>query len=81
MYCLRCHGVLAKDHLLDMDGGAGEMWVVSWRCMNCGSVQDGVIEQSRLAHHEQRLVVRSQKPAILDDYPYLGAEAFIRPAT
>ena len=80
MYCSRCHGLLAKDRFLDMEGGFGEMWPESWRCLNCGAVQDGVIEQNRLAHQDKRLTLKRRKAAIIDDERYLGAEAFIRPA-
>ena len=46
MHCSRCHGLMLKDHFLDMEGAFGEMWAQSWRCMNCGAVHDAVIEQA-----------------------------------
>jgi uncharacterized Zn finger protein len=80
MQCSRCHGLMRKDHLLDMEGGFGEMWAHSWRCMNCGAVHDGVIAQNQLARQENVLVLTSGKPHTQEDDIYLGAEAFIRPA-
>ena len=47
MHCSRCQGLMRKDHLLDMEGGFGEMWAQSWRCVNCGAVHDAVIAQNR----------------------------------
>jgi hypothetical protein len=75
MRCSRCHGLMLKDHFLDMEGGFGEMWAQSWRCMNCGAVHDAVIEQHRLARQQNVLVTDGEPENI-----YLGAEAFIRPA-
>ena len=80
MHCSRCHGLMRKDHLLDMEGGFGGMWAQSWRCMNCGAVHDAVIEQNQLARQENALVVTSGVPDTLEDDIYLGGEAFIRQA-
>ena len=78
MHCSRCHGLMLKDYFLDMEGGFGEMWSLSWRCLSCGAVHDAVIEQNRLARQE--IVLTSGKPDSQEDDPYLGGEAFIRPA-
>ena len=80
MHCSRCQGLMRKDHLLDMEGGFGEMWAQSWRCLNCGAVHDAVIAQNRLARQENVLVLTSGQPHTQEDDIYLGAEAFIRPA-
>ena len=80
MHCSRCHGLMLKDHFLDMEGAFGEMWAQSWRCMNCGAVHDGVIAQNQLARQENVLELTSGKPHTQEDDIYLGAEAFIRPA-
>ena len=80
MHCSRCQGLMRKDHLLDMEGGFGEMWAQSWRCVNCGAVHDGVIAQNQLARQENLLVFTSGEPHTQEDDIYLGAEAFIRPA-
>ena len=79
MHCSRCQGLMRKDHLLDMEGGFGEMWAQSWRCVNCGAVHDAVIAQNRLAHEANVLVLTSGQPDTQED-DYLGGEAFIRPA-
>jgi len=80
MQCSRCHGLMLQDHLLDMEGGFGEMWAQSWRCMNCGAVHDGVIAQNQLARQENVLVLTSGEPHTQEDDIYLGAEAIVRPA-
>ena len=80
MHCSRCQGLMRKDHLLDMEGGFGEMWAQSWRCVNCGAVHDGVIAQNQLARQENLSVFTSGEPHTQEDDIYLGAEAFIRPA-
>jgi len=80
MTCVRCQGLMVEDHFLDMEGGYGEMWARSRRCMNCGYVCDPVIEHNRLARPEQVLVSSSGEPDYQDDDVHLGAEAVIRQA-
>jgi uncharacterized Zn finger protein len=80
MHCSRCQGLLLKDHLLDMEGGFGEMWAQSWRCVNCGAVHDGVIQHNQLARQANVLVLTNGEPHTQEHDIYLGAEAFIRPA-
>ena len=53
MSCSRCSGFMLEDHLLDFEGGYGDFWARSWRCVNCGHVHDAVIERNRLAHREK----------------------------
>lgn len=48
MNCTRCRGLMLEEHLIDMEGGYGEMWSVSTRCVNCGHRDDAVIQ-----HHRQ----------------------------
>lgn len=52
MHCMRCQGLMIRDHFFDFDGTTGHMWACSWRCMNCGHVYDAVIEQNRRAARE-----------------------------
>lgn len=47
MHCMRCHGLMMRDHFLDFDGTSGHLWACGWRCINCGHVYDAVIEQNR----------------------------------
>ena len=80
MYCTRCHGLMAKDYLLDMKGAFGEMWATSWRCMNCGAISDAIVTQNRVVPQECEPLLTSGASEPLQDDTYLGWEAFIRPA-
>jgi hypothetical protein len=71
---------MRKDHLLDMEGGLGEMWAQSWRCLSCGAMCDAVIEANRRATQQHALAVASDEAISQEDDLYLGGEAFIRPA-
>jgi hypothetical protein len=62
MNCVRCQGLMVREHFLDFDGTIGHMWASGYRCMNCGNVLDPVIKQHRLVspqptsalpHHER----------------------------
>jgi len=50
MSCTRCQGLMLEEHMIDMEGGYGEMWSRSWRCFNCGHRHDAVIQQHRQTH-------------------------------
>ena len=80
MHCSRCQGLMVKDQLLDMEGSYGQMWATSLRCVNCGRIQDSVIEQNRQVRQEKVLVLPSGEPDYQDDEVHLGAESFIRRA-
>ncbi len=80
MHCSRCQGLMVEDQLLDMEGAYGQMWTTSLRCVNCGRIQDSVIEQNCLARQEKVLVTSSGEPDYQDDEIHLGAESFIRRA-
>ena len=80
MTCRRCRGLMVADHFLDMAGGYGEMWVQSLRCVNCGTVDDAVIEQHRLAGEANVSVGAGGQSNSEGDSTYLGGEAFVRPA-
>lgn len=47
MTCTRCEGLMLEEHMIDMEGGYGEMWSRSWRCFNCGHRDDALIQQHR----------------------------------
>ena len=64
MNCTRCQGLMLHERMIDMEGGYGEMWSVSTRCVNCGHRDDAVIQ-----HHRQL----SAKP-VMATMP--GHEAF-----
>jgi len=80
MHCSRCQGLMMEEHLLDMEGGFGEMWTTSLRCMNCGHVHDSVIEQHRVARREQVMALPNGKPDYQDEEVHLGVESIIRQA-
>ena len=47
MSCTRCQGLMLDEHMIDLEGGYGEMWSRSWRCFNCGYRDDAVLRQHR----------------------------------
>ncbi len=55
MNCVRCHGLMLTEHLMDLEASDGEMWACTWRCVNCGHREDAVIAQHRRARTEQSL--------------------------
>ena len=79
MKCGRCQGLMVGDHFFDMAGGYGEMWAQSLRCINCGTVNDSVIEQNRFLRQEAVSASVTAVDSEEEDI-YLGAEAIIRPA-
>lgn len=80
MNCSRCQGLMVEAQLLDFDGGYGQMWTTSLRCVNCGRIYDSVIQQNRPARQEKVLVTLGGEPDYQDDEVHLGAESFIRRA-
>ena len=73
MTCSRCSGLMLEDQLLDIEGGYGEMWAGSWRCVNCGHIHDSVIERNRLVLTEKALVHSSGEA---EDEFLLGVKSF-----
>ncbi len=59
MTCTRCEGLMLEEHMIDMEGGYGEMWSRSWRCFNCGHRDDALIQQHR-QRQAKPIVVSSQ---------------------
>ena len=47
MSCERCQGMMVEDHLMDIEESAGLMWVIVWRCVNCGHAIDPVMVANR----------------------------------
>ena len=78
MSCSRCSGFMLEEMFLDMEGGFGEMWARSWRCVNCGHVHDAVIERNRLALREKGLAYSSGESDYQDEEVPLGVESFHR---
>ncbi|MDH4302200.1 MAG: hypothetical protein OEV51_08995 [Nitrospira sp.] len=50
MSCTRCQGLMLDEHMIDFEGGYGEMWGRSWRCLNCGHRDDAAMRQHRQRH-------------------------------
>lgn len=63
MTCIRCEGLMLEEHMIDMEGGYGEMWSRSWRCFNCGHRDDALIQQHRQRQAKPILVT---PPAVTD---------------
>ena len=76
MRCSRCSGFMVEAVMLDMEGGFGEMWTRSSRCVNCGHVHDVVIERNRPALMKQSLAYASSAAYQEDDVP-LGVESHV----
>jgi hypothetical protein len=77
MNCLRCHGLMEHAHVLDLDGGFGEMWARSWRCVNCGHIDDRVVRDNRLAGSAKATARLEIEPLCQEDEIFLGAETYI----
>ena len=58
MECIRCQGLMVKDHFFDFEGTHGFMWMKGWRCMNCGHAADPLIVANRRLHEATVLVGR-----------------------
>jgi hypothetical protein len=54
---------MAKDHFLDLMESAEDMWLVGWRCLNCGHVLDPVMERNRLGKGLTAVVSTGREPA------------------
>lgn len=53
MNCFRCQGLMVKDHFYDFHGGFRESRTVGWRCLNCGCVNDSIIQEHRHPQQDQ----------------------------
>ncbi len=65
MSCTRCQGLMLDEHMIDMEGGYGEMWSHGWRCINCGHRDDAVVRHHR-ALHAKTMVVPPQAVPVLE---------------
>ena len=72
----RCR-VMVEDRLFDFEGAYRQMWARSLRCVNCGGVQESVIEQHRRARPVQLVGLSSGEPDYQDVEVHLGAEPII----
>jgi hypothetical protein len=62
MTCTRCQGCMAKDHCIDLLESANSLWMVGWRCLNCGNVFDPVMERNRLGWEMAEVVSTTRVP-------------------
>jgi hypothetical protein len=62
MTCTRCQGCMAKDHFIDLLESANSLWMVGWRCLNCGNVFDPVMERNRLGREMAGVVSTTRVP-------------------
>lgn len=54
MECARCQGMMVEDHSMDMTGPF--LWMRSWRCLNCGAVEDPLICHNRKLQESGEIV-------------------------
>ncbi len=79
MACTRCHGLMLKEHLLDMEAGCREMmWSLTWRCVNCGHRDDAVMQQHRRDQTE-RVVVRPDVVAVPESLEEVAEPEWLEP--
>jgi len=45
--CSRCQGLMAPESCFNLHYDAGEMEILTWRCLQCGELIDPVILQNR----------------------------------
>ena len=80
MKCTRCQGLMVQAHLFDFGASYGHLWATSSRCLNCGHVDDPVIEANRRSQPVKAVLMPTGEPDYLDAEVHLGAEAFSRRA-
>ena len=54
--CTRCQGLMLEEHTIEMDGGDGEVWSFSWRCLSCG-YRDETLPQQPLQQQVESVAV------------------------
>ncbi len=59
MNCTRCHGLMLEEHMIDMEGGYGEMWSVGTRCVDCGHRDDAVTQHHRQLYAKPMMETRT----------------------
>lgn len=83
MTCSRCCGLMVKDNLMDFEGTSGHTWMSAMRCMNCGHMQDPIMEQNRRRAQAKRptaLLVAAGGETDYDDDLHLGLESIVAKA-
>ncbi len=64
MTCERCKGLMLQDQFVDLGECYDNMWVSSWRCVNCGYTIDPVVAKNRerqrtLASHPAAVMIET----------------------
>ena len=57
MNCMRCRGLMVREHFIDLFDGTGQLSFKGWRCVCCGNVLDPVIARNRRMHRAGLLQV------------------------
>lgn len=57
MKCARCLGFMVEDRFLVFEGPCREMSATSWRCVDCGRIDNAVVEENRRASEKKALEV------------------------
>ena len=58
MGCGRCGGYLVSNRFIDLFEGKDRHWHDTFRCVNCGAVEDPVIRSNRRLQSSDRVVRR-----------------------
>jgi hypothetical protein len=55
MTCSRCAGLMVEDYLItiDIDSPRGDQKLFAWRCINCGSIVERVMNLNRFTSQSQ----------------------------
>ncbi len=47
MRCVRCQGLMVRDHFYDLLDDTGLLSIRGWRCVNCGNILDPLILRNK----------------------------------
>lgn len=47
MRCVRCCGLMVRDHFYDLLNDSGYLSIRGWRCVNCGNILDPLILRNK----------------------------------
>ncbi len=61
--CPRCQGLMAPESCFNVNYDAGDMEILTWRCLQCGELIDPVILQNR-ENPPQTLGRRKARPIL-----------------
>lgn len=64
MHCVRCHGFMVADNLIDIRESSIPMWMKGWRCVSCGNIVDPLIQKHRMIQESGATQLLEQKTAV-----------------